>query len=566
MKKNTPGQLLAAKVISVTDGSNFSGTVSVQVMLDGGTLSAGSGTVTNNGGGVYTYAPTQAETNGDYLVFEFSGTGALPVLREFDTRLHTFAVSGDAMALTGAYDAAKSALSASAFAAALPANFTTLVLTNGQTVGTSTFAAGGAVNVTQWNSVGVGGMPLSSLGTNAPAGWINAAAIAAAAFNGKGDWLVSGNYTAPDNTSITAIKVKTDNLPSNPAAVGSAMTLTPDYDAAKAALSATAFAAALPANFAALLINPSGHVSRVVLVDTMTTYTGNTPQSGDAYARLGDAGAGLTGLGDPRLGNLDAPVSSRSTLTAGAVYEELMAGHTTTGSYGQVVNWIMATLASAGVFKATALANAPTGGGASAEAVRIEMDQNSLQLAKLGNPASGSLAADIADLPTLNEILDADTTGREIPNSLAALLKAAGNSGDPWSALIEVAPGVFRSTASLLTQLYLPAVDGPVIPVPATPAQPDSQWVAVYVGDPDKAGVEVSFKLSKYPATTGWFFPADTLVATTNENGLALIELPKNTAIKPDGTRYLVTCPRIGMDNFPILLDGDGTFVLNAQI
>lgn len=43
-------------------------------------------------------------------------------------------------------------------------------------------------------------------------------------------------------------------------------------------------AAALPANFAAMGINASGHVSRVTLADTLTTYTGNTPQTGDAYA------------------------------------------------------------------------------------------------------------------------------------------------------------------------------------------------------------------------------------------------------------------------------------------
>src|ERR1043166_4481606 len=42
-------------------------------------------------------------------------------------------------------------------------------------------------------------------------------------------------------------------------------------------------------------------VARVTLTDTVTTYTGNTPQTGDAYARLGAAGAGLTALGDARI-------------------------------------------------------------------------------------------------------------------------------------------------------------------------------------------------------------------------------------------------------------------------
>lgn len=41
--------------------------------------------------------------------------------------------------------------------------------------------------------------------------------------------------------------------------------------------------------------------------------------TGDAFARLGAAGAGLTALGDVRVANLDATVSSRSTYAGGAV-------------------------------------------------------------------------------------------------------------------------------------------------------------------------------------------------------------------------------------------------------
>lgn len=53
---------------------------------------------------------------------------------------------------------------------------------------------------------------------------------------------------------------------------------------------------AFPANFSVLGINASGHVSRVTLVDTLTTYTNNTPQSGDSFARIGVAGVGLTNI------------------------------------------------------------------------------------------------------------------------------------------------------------------------------------------------------------------------------------------------------------------------------
>ena len=57
-----------------------------------------------------------------------------------------------------------------------------------------------------------------------------------------------------------------------------------------------ALAQAFPANFASLGITAAGKVGEVVLVDTLTTYTGNTPQTGDSFARLGANGANLTAL------------------------------------------------------------------------------------------------------------------------------------------------------------------------------------------------------------------------------------------------------------------------------
>jgi hypothetical protein len=82
--------------------------------------------------------------------------------------------------------------------------------------------------------------PLTTLGATAPVGWINAAAVAAAALDGKGDWNVGKT-----GYSLTQ---------------------------------------AFPANFSTMGINASGHVSRVTLVDTNTdmrgtdgAYTGTPP-------------------------------------------------------------------------------------------------------------------------------------------------------------------------------------------------------------------------------------------------------------------------------------------------
>jgi hypothetical protein len=70
------------------------------------------------------------------------------------------------------------------------------------------------------------------------------------------------------------------------------------------------------------IATPAATMDHLVLVDAVTTYTGNTPQTGDAYARIGAAGAGLTALGDTRIAHLDADVSSRASptnITAGTI-------------------------------------------------------------------------------------------------------------------------------------------------------------------------------------------------------------------------------------------------------
>ncbi len=82
MKKNVASQKIGAQLVSATDGSAFTGSVTVAVTGDAGTQatgSVGSGACTHEGGGYHTYSPAQAETNYDLVAFTFSGTGAVPV-------------------------------------------------------------------------------------------------------------------------------------------------------------------------------------------------------------------------------------------------------------------------------------------------------------------------------------------------------------------------------------------------------------------------------------------------------------------------------------------------------
>lgn len=81
MKKNVASQKIGAQMVSATDGSAFTGAVTVYVTIDAGTQAAGSvgaGACTHEGNGYHTYAPAQAETNGDLVAFTFIGTGAVP--------------------------------------------------------------------------------------------------------------------------------------------------------------------------------------------------------------------------------------------------------------------------------------------------------------------------------------------------------------------------------------------------------------------------------------------------------------------------------------------------------
>jgi hypothetical protein len=96
MKKNVAGQKTGAQLITAADGTAFTGAVTVSVTGDAGTQatgSVGSGACTHEGNGYHTYAPAQAETNYDLVAFTYTGTGAIPVTIQIYT---SFPQSADA--------------------------------------------------------------------------------------------------------------------------------------------------------------------------------------------------------------------------------------------------------------------------------------------------------------------------------------------------------------------------------------------------------------------------------------------------------------------------------------
>ena len=137
-------------------------------------------------------------------------------------------------------------------------------------------------------------------------------------------------------------------------------------------------------------------VGVVTLTNTLTTYTGDTPQTGDSFARIGAAGASLTDLGGfsttakgqiqteaedalvvhrlDELLNADSDIDGAAPPTVGSVFHELLTKTTGSFTYDQTTDsleairdrgdaaWITATgfstLDAAGVRTAVGLASA----------------------------------------------------------------------------------------------------------------------------------------------------------------------------------------------------------------
>jgi hypothetical protein len=130
VKKNVASQVVGAQMISASDGSAItSGTVSVLVTKDNGTQTAGSETApAHKGNGLWTYAPSQAETNADHVAFTFTHTSAVPVTVQLYA---TFPQTGDSFARIGANGAGLTDLATAAALATVDSNVDAILADTG---------------------------------------------------------------------------------------------------------------------------------------------------------------------------------------------------------------------------------------------------------------------------------------------------------------------------------------------------------------------------------------------------------------------------------------------------
>lgn len=172
-------------------------------------------------------------------------------------------------------------------------------------------------------------------------------------------------------------------------------------------------------------------IPRVTLADTLTTYTGNTVQTGDSFARIGAAGVGLTNIVLPSgglanvttwtvaltgniTGNLSGSVGSiasggiaaasfaSNAITAAAlaadagveiasaVWQDAVAGDfTVAGSVGKSLGGAFTALGTP-VFTTASLVNAPGGGGSS-------LTQQDVRDAMYLSPTAGTIHTNSVD-------------------------------------------------------------------------------------------------------------------------------------------------------------------------
>ena len=219
-------------------------------------------------------------------------------------------------------------------------------------------------------------------------------------------------------------------------------------------------------------VTAASKVNGVVLVDTLTTYTGNTVQTGDSFARIGATGSGLTSLATPtnitagtittvtNLTNLPAIPANWITATgiaADAITDAKVASDVTiasvTGAVGSVAGQTLANLDVASSTLATAANLATVAGYIDTEvasilaavdtevaAIKAKTDNlpgaTMAELAQGIPPATPSLEQALMALyMTLRNKLDVTATTKSVTNDAGTVIfkKALSDDGTTYS-------------------------------------------------------------------------------------------------------------------------------------
>lgn len=258
------------------------------------------------------------------------------------------------------------------------------------------------------------------------------------------------------DTEVAAIKAKTDNLPASPAAVGSAMTLTSAYDAAKTAAQAgnpmTLTSAYDPAKTAAqagdaMALTPGERTTLASVVWAALTSGLSTVGSigkrivdyltGDVFARLG-APAGASIAADvAAVKSVDDAIKAKTD----NLPSDPADASDISGAFSTVNNTLSTIAGYVDTEVATLLSRVGTPAGASlsadvaAVAGYVDTEVATL-LTRIGTPAGASLAADVAAVKTDTAAVKAKT------DNLPAAPASSGDVSTVGTAVSAVATSV----------------------------------------------------------------------------------------------------------------------------
>lgn len=295
MYKNTAGQYAYAQLIATADGSSVtSGTTTVYQTVTNSSH-ASIGTATHAGNGAWYIDVTQAETNYDDFALTWVNSSAIAVTQTYHTTAYTVAK-----------------------AAYLDASIND-VLTDTAVIG----ALGAGLTGIPWNAAwdaevqsevddaliakGLDHLVFTSVaGTDIADNSIIAKMVSKSA---TADWdsftnttdaleaLRDNQIAATDIVSAGAITTLAGAVVNVDLVDACTLTTTTTTVTNQVTANVTAISGdATAADNAELFFDNTGFVASNSTIGTVTTYTGNTPQTGDSFARIGAAGASLTAV------------------------------------------------------------------------------------------------------------------------------------------------------------------------------------------------------------------------------------------------------------------------------
>lgn len=433
--KNTASQFIHFQGVDATTGGIKSGvTWTVRRCIDG-TFAAATGTATEDGTtGWYKFALSQADTNGNNIGFNFTGTGAVPqTVNIVTTSLNPYdavrfgmtalpnanAAAAGGLWILGANAAATTTLTGVAAAGATPAT-PALQLTGGAAsttgggVAAQALLATGGAGAASTNGA-ADGVKFVGGGTNTVASNAHGLTVTGTS-TGSGIGATSG--AGATGNGITATAQSTNGSGVTMVSTGSGKdlnaTTTPLVLAKTTNITGLNDIAATSIVSSGAITTSGGKVSGVILTDTVTTYTGNTPQTGDSFARIGASGVGLTAVAL-------ADVTSDAVL-ADAVWNAATATYGAAGSYGLLIETDLDAAVSSRL--ATAGYTAPPTAAANADAL---LGRNVAGGSSTGRIVSEALYVLRNKTDISGGTLTVYGTDDATPSFTAAVTTAAGN-------------------------------------------------------------------------------------------------------------------------------------------